>query len=160
MNPYLLVIIAVCLISPFVLSIAANQNNKYKAQLKNIILLFLVLQLVLGMFNWENFNQEGRSGYQLALGFPDSLLGLFFAVSLLQLSLLTFNRYQLSLYATILNFLNTFLIFISMIRLGNLLGFQAVSFASIATVFLVLIGNVIALAFINRDKNILKKYLR
>jgi len=45
-----------------------------------------------------------------------------------------------------------------MIRLSSFLGFQAVSLASIGTVFLVLIGNVLGLAFINKDKNLLKKY--
>ena len=41
-----------------------------------------------------------------------------------------------------------------MIRVSAVLGFQAVSFASVGTVFLMLIGNVIALVFINKDKNI------
>lgn len=47
-----------------------------------------------------------------------------------------------------------------MIKLSNILGFQAVSFASIVAVFLVLLGNIIGLTFINKDKNLLKKYFK
>lgn len=43
---------------------------------------------------------------------------------------------------------------------ANILGFQAVSFASAGAVFLVLTGNIVSLALINKNKNLLKKYFK
>lgn len=155
---YVIILAVVLLISPFVLKIASSQKKNDKQQLKFILLFLLSAQILLGFLNWENFS-SGRSGFELALSYPNSLLGLFFIISLLQIIFLIINK-SLNSLAVILNFLNSILIFVGMIKLSNLLGFQAVSFASIGAVFLALTGNVIGLAFINKDKNLLKKYLR
>lgn len=153
---YAVILIFVLLLSPFVLLTASKQDKKSKTRLKLIFLVILTLQLVLGFLNWENFT-TGRNGFELALSYPQSWLGLFFIISILQIMFLFTNK---SLYtpAIILNFANTILIFVGLIRLGNILGYQAVSLFSILAVFLVLIGNVVGLAFINKEKNLFKKY--
>lgn len=156
---YALILAAVLLISPFVLHLAASQNKKTKQNLKILFLGLLSLQILSGFLNWENFAVSGRSGFELAQLYPGSLLGLFFIVSLLQMIFLILNQ-SLNTAVVVLNFINSVLIFAGMIRVSNILGYQAVSFTSITTVFLVLIGNVVALAFINKDKNIFKKYIR
>lgn len=144
------------LVSPFVLSLASKQDKKHKVALRGIFLSILMVQILLGFLNWENFT-SGRSGFELSLTYPNSFLGFFFLVSILQFTLLLVNK---SLYtlAVVFNFINTILVFIDMIKLSNILGFQAVSFASIGAVFLVLFGNIIGLSFINKDKNLFNKY--
>lgn len=156
MFTYVIILAAVLIISPFVLKIASSQKKETKQQLKFILLFILSAQILLGFLNWENFSM-GRTGFELAMIYPSSLLGLFFIVSLLQLILLIINQ-SFNTAAVVLNFINSILIFAGMILLSNILRFQAVSFASIGAVFLVLIGNVVALVFINKDKNLLKKY--
>lgn len=47
-----------------------------------------------------------------------------------------------------------------MINLSNKAGYQIFSLSAIGAVFLVLFGNIIGLAFINQDKNLLKKYFK
>ncbi len=153
---YTFILAIVLILSPFVLALAVKQDKQFKQNLKYISLTILSSQLILGLLNWENL-ASGRSGYELALTYPNSLLGLFFIISILQIFLLATNK----LYNTavvILNFINSVLIFVGLIRLSSLLGFQAVSFASIGAVFLVLIGNVVALVFANKDKKLLNKY--
>jgi len=155
---YLFILAAVLLISPFVLRLASSQNKKSKSSAKTIFLIILILQLILGFFNWENFS-VGRSGFELSLTYPGSLLGLFFIVSALQiLALLAYKSFNTQV--VILNFINTVLIFTGLIRLSNVLGFQAVSLASISTVFLVLFGNISGLAWINKNSDILAKYFK
>lgn len=154
--PYLIITITVLLVSPFILRLAQSQKKQVKRNLRGFLLLILALQIGSGIMNWENFT-AGRSGFELSLAYPDSFLGLFFIISLLQIILLLLNK-SFNTAFTLLNFINSVLIFIGMIRLSNILGFQAVSFASVGTAFLVLLGNVVALAFINKDKNLLKKY--
>ena len=153
---YVIILAAVLVISPFVLKFASKQDQKTKQQLKFVFLILLAAQIILGFFNWENFT-SGRNGFDLSLAYPNSLLGLFFITSFIQIILLTINKSFNTLVA-VLNFINTVLIFTGMIRLSSILGFQAVSLSSIGTVFLVLFGNVVALAFINKDQNLLKKY--
>ncbi len=155
---YTLILIAVLVISPFILGLASNQKKAAKLNLKYLFILILAGQVILGFLNWENFQNTGRSGYELAFMYPASLLGLFFGLSLLQIILLISNK-SINKLVVVLNFINSGLIFVGMIRLSNILGVQAASFASIGAVFLVLIGNVTGLAFINKDKNLLKKYL-
>ena len=150
------VLVVTILISPFVLILATKQDKKTKYNLRLSWIILLAFQLFLGFLNWENF-KVGRSGIELSLAYPNSLLGLFFVISTLQILLLLADKFFNTL-VVILNFANTILIFTGMIRLSSILGYQAVSFASIGAVFLVLIGNIIGLAFINKDKNLLKKY--
>lgn len=155
---YVIILAAVLIISPFVLKLASNQDKKTKQNLKTYFIFLLSAQILLGFLNWENFS-VGRSGLELSLSFPGSLLGLFFIIALLQIIFLVIGK-SLNTVVVVLNFINSFLIFMGMIRLSNLLGFQAVSLPSISTVFLVMIGNVVGLAFINKDKNLLKKYFK
>lgn len=155
---YVIILVAVLVISPFVLKLASNQGEKAKYNLKLFFISILSAQFLLGLLNWENFT-SGRSGFELALSYPQSVLGIFFIISLIQFFLLIAGK-KLSTFVVILNFINTVVIFIGMIRLSNILGFQAASLSSIGTVFLVLAGNVVGLVFINKDKNLLKKYFR
>lgn len=153
---YVVILIAVLLISPFILKIASSQNKKTKYNLKIVFLTLLTTQLILGFLNWENFT-TGRSAFELSLSFPGSMLGLFFVISIFQILLLIAHK-SFNTLVVVLNFANTVLIFTGMIRLSSILGYQAVSLFSIGAVFLVLIGNVVGLSFINKDKNLLKKY--
>ena len=155
--PYLIIIVIVLITSPFILRFAQSQKKEVKRNLRLALLVILATQLSLGLLNWENFT-SGRSGFELLLIFPNSFLGLFFIISAIQIILLTINK-SFNNLVVILNFLNSVLIFAGMIRLSNILGFQAVSFASVGAVFLTLIGNVIVLSYINKDKNLFKKYL-
>lgn len=155
---YLIVLAAVLLISPFVLRLASKQDKKSKSGAKTIFLSILILQVILGFFNWENFT-NGRSGFELSLAYPGSLLGLFFIISALQILAVSMSK-SLNTFAVVLNFISSTLIFAGMIRLSNILGFQAVSFASIGAIFLVLLGNVSGLAWINKDSDILTKYFK
>lgn len=155
---YTLILIAVLILSPFILNLASNQKKETKRNLKLFYMLILASQVFLGFLNWENFQNTGRNGFELALIYPTSLLGLFFGLSLFQILLLMTNR-SFNKLAVVLNFINSGLIFVAMIRLGNILGVQAASFASVGAVFLVLIGNIIGLLYINKDKNLLNKYL-
>lgn len=154
--PYLIIIVVVLTFSPFILRLAQSQKKEVKQNLKITFLILLATQLVLGFFNWENFS-FGRSGFELALIYPDSIMGLFFIISILQIIFLVIGK-SFNTAVVILNFINSVLIFLGMIRLSIILGFQAVSFASIGAVFLVLIGDVIGLSFINKDKDLLRKY--
>lgn len=142
MFTYVVIIAAVLVISPFVLRLAASQKTETKQQLKNIWTLMLSTQILLGFLNWKSFGAAG--------------LGLFLVISLIQLLMLLTNKY-LKL-VVLLNFINSILIFVAMIQISNKLGYQVVSFESIGSVFLVLLGNVVALAHINKDKNLLAKY--
>lgn len=156
---YFFILLGILLISPFVLRLASSQDKKSKTKVRTIFLAVLVLQIILGFFNWEKFGMSGRSGLDLATSYPGSLLWLFFVISAIQILLLLLNTRFTNLYAAILNFVNTVILFTGLIRLSNILGFQAVSFTSIGAVFLVLFGNITGLAFINKDKNLLAKYL-
>lgn len=156
MLTYLFILVGVLVISPFILRLAQAQKGADKSQLKSFIILIFSAQVFLGFFNWEKF-VGGRSGLDLSIVYPNSFLGLFFIISAIQIVAMFISK-SFSTLVVILNFLNTVLIFVAMGRLSSLLGFQAVSLASIGAVFLVLTGNVLGLAFINKDKNLLKKY--
>ncbi len=155
--PYFVVLAAVLIVSPLVLKLASNQKKEAKQLLRLIYILILIVQILLGFFNWENF-LTGRSGYELSLSYPDSLLGCFFIISALQIFLLRFSKFCKSM-VVVLNFINTILIFIGLGKLSGILEFQAVSLWSISAVFLVLAGNVMGLVFLNKDGNLFKKYL-
>lgn len=154
---YLLILAFVLIISPFVLKLASNQKKETKQQLKLVFLILLSAQILLGFLNWESFS-IGRTGFELSVSHPNSLLGVFFIISGFQILLLIFKMF--STLVVVLNFINTVLIFIGLIRLSDILGFQAVSFASVGAVFIVLTGNIISLVFINKDQNLLKKYFK
>lgn len=155
---YIFILIAVVLLSPFILNLASNQKKETKRNLKLFYILLLAGQVFLGFLNWENFQKSGQSGYELAIDYPASFLGLFFGISLFQIILLILNK-SFNGLVVVLNFINSALIFAGMIQLSNILGVQAAGFASIGAVFLVLIGNIIGLLYINKDKNLLNKYL-
>lgn len=158
-NPLILVAVLTIVLSPFVLKLASGQDKKTKSNLRLIFLLILAVQFFSGFLNWETLTQTGRSGFELSLAYPGSFLGLFFIISLLQITLLSFNK-SFNILVVVLNFVNSFIIFAGMIRISSFLNYQAVSFASIGAVFLALIGNVVGLTFINKDKNLLKKYFK
>lgn len=158
-NPLILVAVLTIVLSPFILKLASGQDKKTKNNLRFVFLLILALQASSGFLNWETFTPTGRSGFELSLTYPGSFLGLFFIISLLQISLLFLNK-SFNTLVVVLNFINSFVIFAGMIRISNFLNYQAVSFASVGAVFLALIGNVAGLSFINKDKNLLKKYFR
>lgn len=139
---YILIMVFVLILSPFVLKIALSQKKETKKQLRNILLFILFVQVILGFLNWKSFGTVG--------------LGLFLIISVCQLLMLILNKYSKLIVS--LNFINSVLIFVAMIKLSNQLGYQVTSFESIGSVFLVLFGNVVGLAFINKDKNLLAKY--
>lgn len=135
---YVVILIAVLLISPFILKLASSQDKKTKYNLRIIFLTFLTIQIILGFFG----------GLQL-----------FLVISTIQIILLLVSK-SFNTAVVFLNFINSVLIFVEMIRLSNSLGYQVISLPAIGAVFLVLFGNIIGLAFINKDKNLLKKYFR
>lgn len=154
--PYLIIIVAVLITSPFILKLAQSQRKEIKRNLKLALLIILTFQLGLSVLNWENVS-SGRGGFELSLVYPSSFLGLFFIISVAQIILLIFSK-SFNKTVVVLNFINSIIIFVGMIRLSSILGFQAVSFASVGATFLVLLGNVVGLSYINKDKNLLKKY--
>lgn len=155
---YALILLVTLLASPFVLRLASTQNKKAKKNIRDIYLGLVILTGALGLFNFETWQENGRSGFDLAASYPQTFLGLFFVVIFLQAVLLTVNRPRLNTLAVILNFANTFVFFAALITLSNHLGRQVVSLASVATIFLVLIGNVVGLVLVNKDKKLLAKF--
>lgn len=155
---YIIILIAVLGLSPFVLRIASSQEKETKQQLKLIFLLMLLAQIFLGFLNWTP--AIGKiSGFSLAIAYPISLLWTFFAISLIQILLIIMNT-KLNILIVVLNFINSILIFISLNLTSRILGFQAFSVPAVAGVFLVLFGNIVGLVFINKDKNLLRKYFK
>ncbi|MBI2021538.1 hypothetical protein HYS93_01495 [Candidatus Daviesbacteria bacterium] len=155
-NPYLLILVVVFLLTPFVLLLASKQSKKVKQRIRLVWVALLFSQLLLGFLGWERLLLDGRNGFELALTYPESLLYIFFLINLFQLPPLIFNHF-LNL-VVLLNFINTFIIFLSMIKLSSLVGSSVVSLANIGLVFLVLIGNVLGLILINKDRKLLNKY--
>ncbi|MCL4365891.1 hypothetical protein M1437_01560 [Patescibacteria group bacterium] len=153
---YAIIILAVLIISPFVISVASKQDKKSKSKLKSYFIGILTFQLLMGFLGWENFSFSGKNGIELALAYPSSLLAVYFLVISIQIIFMVIQKFP-SL-VIILNFINTVILFAGLIRISNAAGFQLVSLANIASVFAVLIGNVIGLIWINKDKNLLKKY--
>lgn len=155
---YLVILIGVLTLSPFIILAASSQSRKSKNILRVVFLFILSLQIISGLFNWETFLKGTRTGFELALNYPSSILGVFFIVSFIQIILLAFSKRSADVLAVILNFANTILLFTGMIRVSNMTGIQAFSLASLAAVFAVLIGNIVGLTFINKDKNLMAKY--
>src|SRR3990167_3742101 len=157
-NLPILILPLILIISPFILILASRQDKGTKKNIRLIFILFLVLELILGFFNWESFSKDGLSGYQLALAYPSSLLFAFFALTLSQTIILVFAKRFLDILATILNFANLIILFAALISISNILGYQAVSWANLGTIFLVLFANIAGLALINKDSNLLAKF--
>lgn len=135
---YITILAIVLVVSPFVLRLASNQKKENKQLLKFIFLSLLSAQIILGFL---------------------SGLKLFPAVSIVQILLLLSGK-SFNTLVVVLNFINSVLIFVEMILLSNNLMIQVVSLPAIAAVFVVLIGNVIGLAYINKDANLMKKYFK
>lgn len=154
---YIFILIGILVLSPIVLALAVRQEKELKEKVRKFCLFLLGVELLLGFLGWESFS-GGRSAFSLALKYPGSFLWVFFAITAVQIICLILNKKHLATIATVLNFLNTFVLFAAFIKLSSLLGFQAVSFASILNVFLVLILNVTLLVYINKDRELLKKY--
>ncbi len=157
MSPLALVLIVTIAVSPFILQLASRQNKKTKQKLRQIFLLLLIFQLILGFLGWESLPFSGTTGFELALSYPNAFLWLFFTVSIVQIALIASNKRSAHVAAVSLNFLNTFIIFASLIIISKIIEKQIVSLASISAVFLNLTANVVSLALVNKDKNI---YLR
>ena len=131
---YIIILTVILIISPFVLKLASNQGKKTKQSLKFYFVLLLLTQILLVFLG-------GLS------------LWIFLTITVIQIVLLVLNQKFYTL-AVILNFINTFVFFYGMIRLGQITGIQDTSLASIGTAFVVLTGNVLGLKFINKDKNL------
>ena len=136
-NPYPAILVLTILLSPFILSLASNQGKKAKQSFKLLFISILSFQIFLGYLNWEN------------IPYHSLYLGLFFFISILQVALLLKNE-SFNSATVILNFANTILIFTGMFEVSKILGYQVVSLPSIGSVFLVLLGNVVGLVFINK----------
>lgn len=154
---YLLILMGILVLSPIILAYAVKQEKKFKEKVRKFCLFLLGIELLLGFLGWESFS-GGRSGFSLALEYPSSFLWAFFVITIVQIFLLIFNKEYFGTIATVLNFLNTIALFTGLIRVSNALNYQIVSYASILVIFLVLILNVALLVYINKDKELLKKY--
>lgn len=147
---YSIILLGTLICSPFVLKIAMRQDNQTKFRLKAIFLILLVAEILLDFSNWESFDPASRSGIALALAYPQSLLGIFFGLTLVQLLLLATESYVH--IAVLLNGINSVLIFVALRNVSQLMDKQIVSLASVAVVFLVLASNVVGLAFLHKNK--------
>ncbi|OGM29995.1 hypothetical protein A2801_00555 [Candidatus Woesebacteria bacterium RIFCSPHIGHO2_01_FULL_41_10] len=160
MAPYPIILLLTVLVSPLILFLASKQGKKVKSSLRLVFLVILVIQILLGFLNWENLQGAGRTGLELTISYPQSLLWLFFVIIASQIVLLLLNTRLTRLVITILNFINTVILFMGLIGLSNILGFQTVSLANIMAVFLVLVGNIVSLMLINKDRALLRKYFK
>ena len=154
----IIVLAAVIIITPFALRIASKQDKDAKNKLRAVFQVLLLGELLSGFFNWETFTGAGRSGYALALAYPASLFWLFFALAAGQIILLISNKTAARAIAVILGFVNSVLFFVGTISVSNTSGRQAVGYAGVAAIFLVLIGNVVGLLLANKDKTLLAKW--
>lgn len=139
MIPYTLILAAVLLISPFAFKIAEKQDKKTKSRLKHILLFLLVSQILLGLISWK-------------------ALILFLGITLVQIFLLT-KKNPAETPTAVLNFINTFVFFFIMIRLDQKEISDSTNLAAIAIAFIILIGNVVSLLFINKEKRLRLKPL-
>ena len=130
MTPYTLILIATIIVSPFAIILAQKQDKKTKSRLKNIFFFVLVAQIILGLFNWK-------------------ALSLFLFISLIQILLLVCKTQTPVVF---LNFINTFVFWAIMIRLDQKPISDPANLAGIAIAFIVLIGNLVGLLLINKEK--------
>ena len=137
-NPYLFVLIAVCAISPFAISIAQKQDKKTKSHLKNIFLFLLISQIILSLLN-------------------RTVLPFFLVISLIQVVLLFFAQTP----TVILNLANTFYFFLTMAQLERGQNNLSPNPLAIAIAFILLFNNVMGLLLINKEKRlVIKSYSR
>lgn len=129
---YVIILAVVLLISPFVLKIASKQDKKVKQNLKFWLIIIVSAQIILGFL----------SGLQV-----------FLVISAVQITFLLLNR-SFNILVVVLNFINSVVIFAEMINMSKEAGYQILSITAIGAVLLVLIGNVLGLAYINRNKNL------
>ncbi len=147
------------LLAPFILKVAVKQDKKIKSVLRSVVwITILSLQLLLGFFNWERFNEIERSGFELSLTYYNSFLWLFFLLTIIQIILLLTKRRVFDITSLILNAINVFVFFFSVITISRIVGYQIVSLWSIVAIFLVLIGNVVGLMLVNKDSKLLSNY--
>ena len=151
---YLIIIIGILVFSPLAIIIAARTDKKTKRILRFSLLALLIIQIVSGFVNWESSSALGRSGIALAAAYPSSLLGLFFIISFVQAGLLLLREHWALVTITVLNFVNTVVFFIGVISLEKIRGIEVFSYFALGAVFAVLIGNVVSLLLVNRDKNL------
>lgn len=135
MTPYTLILIATLIISPLAVTLAQKQDKKTKSRLKNIFLLILISQLILGLPSWK-------------------ALSLFLIISLAQIFLLI-RKTPPQAPVVLLNFINTFVFWATMIRLEQKPINNSPNLIGIAIAFIVLTGNLIGLLLINRDKRLM-----
>lgn len=154
---YFVILVLVALLSPLLISLASKQGKKHKNRLLHLCLLILTSQILLGFFNWETFEGPGRTGFGLARAFPNSLLWTFFAVSAIQIVFLLSGKYSLKTTAVAINFGNSILFFLGLIKTSNIIGTQMFSIPTVTCAFLVLIGNVVGLILINNDRKLISK---
>src|SRR3989344_9499022 len=133
MSPLILVLIVTIAVSPFILQLAAIQNQKTKRKLRQIFLLLLILQLFLGFLGWEFLPFSGKTGFELAFAYPNTFLWLFFTITIIQIALLIPGKRTIHIAAVSLNFLSTLNIFTSLIIISKILTRQNVSLDSIST---------------------------
>lgn len=155
---YAFIIVVTLLLSPLVLFLASSQKKEMKAKLKAVYKAILLAVCLIGFFNWESFDTGGRSGFELAISYPYYFLWLFFMILIIQLLLFINDNREYHIVVVVLNFVNTIILLLSLIGLSKYLGKQVVSLYTITAVFLLLIGNILGLVFINKDKNVLRKY--
>lgn len=153
---YPIILLVVLILSPFVLTLANKQDSRTKRNLKIGFFILLLFELASGLFNWESFSGAGQSGFTLSFTYPTSLLGLFFAIALVQMILLLIPKRTAHLAAVVLNFINTVVFFVGVILVSGAIGKQIVSLWSIGVIFAVLIGNVVGLVWINKDNTLAK----
>ena len=151
---YLIIIVGVLILSPLALVIAARTDKKTKLILRFFLLALLAIQLASGFFNWESSSDVDRSGIALAAAYPSSLLGLFFIISLVQAGLLLLRKHWALVTTAVLNFVNTVVFFIGVVSLEKIRGIEVFSYFALGAIFAVLVGNVVALLLVNRDKNL------
>ena len=151
---YLVILVGVLVLSPLAIVIAARTDKKTKRILRVCLLALFAVQIVSGLFNWESFSTVGRSGIALAITYPSSLLGLFFIISLVQAGLLLLRKHWALVTTAVLNFVNTVVFFIGVVSLEKIRGIEVFSYFALGAIFAVLVGNVVSLLLVNRDKNL------
>lgn len=157
-NFTLLIIPVVILVAPIILTVASKQQKSAKQKLRIVFQVSLTIILALSFLNWETQSPGGRNAFMLATSFQNIFLWLFLASTFLQIALLSFKKYQFDLMATVAGLVSTFLFFAAAITISNTLGRSIVSPALITTAMIVIVNNVLGLALVNRDSNLLAKY--
>mgnify|MGYP001592573133 CR=1 FL=1 len=152
MSSSILVLPIVILLTPLFLKLASRQDALTKNVMRLMLITFVFLPLIFGFFNWETFTntQSSLTGYQTATVFPFSLLGIFFLLCAALVLVLVTNRKKLFTYVSVGTFVATLMIFYALIDVSRDLDQPFASFASVGTVFSMLVANVIGLILINR----------